>query len=473
MKQTKIIATIGPASSEPQMIEKLINAGVNVFRLNFSHGDHATHKTNIENIRKIATKTSKPIAIMADLQGPKIRVSKFTQGKVELANGSFITLDTEYKDLGDENLVGVDYEHLAHDVKSGDTLLLDDGKLTFIVENVIGSKIKCKVIQGGTLKNNKGINKLGGGLTAPALTEKDFEDISFISTQKVDYVAISFPKAASDVQLAKLKLAELGASKVQIISKMERTEAVAENMNEIIKASDGIMVARGDLAVEVGEALVPGLQKKLVSLCRQHHKLSIVATQMLESMIENPVATRAEVSDIANAVLDGTDAVMLSAETASGKYPLQAVETMARVCAEAEKMADIDIEAKFVHEKFANKQQTIAMAALFSAYHLNCQAIVALTASGSIARWLSRVISGVPIYAVTDSHEAFQTMSMYRGVQPYFLKHKATDTTEHAREACAFLQHQQILHDGDTVVVTMGDKVANVGGTNALKVLTI
>lgn len=473
MKQTKIIATMGPASSDPQMIEKLIGAGVNVFRLNFSHGDHKGHKANIDNIRSVAAKLSKPIAIMGDLQGPKIRVSKFVNSKVELSNGATIVLDTEYKDLGDENIVGVDYENLAKDVKSGDTLLLDDGKITFTVVDVRDSKIKCLVVQGGILKNNKGINKLGGGLTAPALTEKDLEDIKFIATQKIDYVAISFPKDLADVQLAKLKLAEAGSSKVQIISKMERTEAVFENMIDIIKASDGVMVARGDLAVEVGESLVPGLQKKLVRMCRKYHKVSIVATQMLESMIDSPVATRAEVSDIANAVLDGTDAVMLSAETASGNFPLQAVETMTRVCTEAEKMADTDMESKFVHEKFANKQQTIAMAALFSAYHLESKAIVALTASGSIARWLSRVISGVPIYAVTDSHEAFQSMAMYRGVQPFFLKHKATESSEHAKEACNFLQHQQILNDGDTVIVTMGDKVANVGGTNALKVLTI
>lgn len=473
MKQTKIIATMGPASSNPQMIEKLIMAGVNVFRLNFSHGDHPSHKTNIDNIRKVAAKLSKPIAIMGDLQGPKIRVSKFANSKVDLANGATIVLDTEYKELGNENIVGVDYEDLAGDVKSGDTLLLDDGKLNFTVIDVNGSKIKCKVVQGGILKNNKGINKLGGGLTAPALTDKDLEDIKFIATQKIDYVAISFPKDLADVQLAKLKLAEAGSSRVQIISKMERTEAVFDNMIDIIKASDGVMVARGDLAVEVGESLVPGLQKKLVRMCRKYHKVSIVATQMLESMIDSPVATRAEVSDIANAVLDGTDAVMLSAETASGSFPLQAVETMARVCEEAEKMADTDLESKFVHEKFANKQQTIAMAALFSAYHLESKAIVALTASGSIARWLSRVISGIPIYAVTDSPEAYQAMSMYRGVQPFFLKHKATESSEHAKEACNFLQHQQILNDGDTVIATMGDKVANVGGTNALKVLTI
>ena len=472
MKQTKIIVTMGPASANPATIEQLIISGANVFRLNFSHGTHQDHSTNIQNIRKIAAKLSAPVALMGDLQGPKIRVSKFVDNQVELSNGSNITLDTAYTELGNKDIVGVDYTNLAKDLVAGDTLLLDDGKIIFKVINVSGSKINCKVIQGGILKNNKGINKQGGGLTAPALTEKDFADILFIATQPIDYVAVSFPKDDSDIQLARIKLAEAG-SKAQIIAKMERTEAVFDNIVPIVKASDGVMVARGDLAVEVGEALVPGLQKKLVNLCRKYHKVSIVATQMLESMIEHPVATRAEVSDIANAVLDGTDAVMLSAETASGKYPLQAVETMARVCEEAEKMMATNLENQFVREKFAHIQQTIAMAALFSAYHLEAKAIVALTTSGSVARWMSRVISGVPIYAITESPEAFQSMAIYRGVFPFLLKHKASDTSEYAKEACEFLRFQQILEEGDTVIVTMGEKLDKVGGTNSLKVITL
>ncbi len=472
MKQTKIIATMGPASSDPKIIEQLIQAGVNVFRLNFSHGSHEAHLANIKNIRKIADKLSQPIAIMGDLQGPKIRVSKFVNNQVELENGASIVLDTEFTSLGNRDIVGVDYSDLAKDVVNGDTLLLDDGKITFKVTNVTDSKITCKVIQGGILKNNKGINKLGGGLTAPALTDKDLEDIKFIAANEIDYLAVSFPKDENDIQLARLKLAESG-SKALIIAKMERTEAVTKNLHQIIKASDGVMVARGDLAVEVGEALVPGLQKKLVKFCRKYHKVSIVATQMLESMIESPVATRAEVSDIANAVLDGTDAVMLSAETASGNFPIQAVQTMARVCEEAEKMMEADLETNFVHEKFANIQQTIAMAALFSAYHLETKAIVALTTSGSIARWMSRVISGVPIFGVTDSYTAFRSMSMYRGVFPFFLKHKATESSEHAKEACEFLHRQQILAEGDMVIVTMGERIAKVGSTNSLKVITI
>lgn len=472
MKQTKIIATMGPASSSLEMMEKLIKAGVNVFRLNFSHGTHEFQAENVKNIRKTAAKLSVPVAIMGDLQGPKIRVSKFENNQVDLANGDVIVLDTAFDGLGNAKLVGVDYKELAHDVKPQDILLLDDGKITFTVAKVEGSKITCNVTQGGILKNNKGINKLGGGLTAPALTEKDLDDIKFIATQNLDYVAVSFPKEEGDIIFARRKLVEAG-SKAQIIAKIERTEAVFKNLDAIIKASDGVMVARGDLAVEVGEALVPGMQKKMVRLCHKYHKVSIVATQMLESMIENPVATRAEVSDIANAVLDGTDAVMLSAETASGNYPLQAVETMARVCEEAEKMADNNIEAHFVHEKFANTQQTISMAALFTAYHMEAKAIVALTTSGATARWMSRVISGVPIYAITDSQEALQSMAMYRGVYPFFMQHHATNSHEHANEACDFLRRQHILAEGDMIIATMGERVSKIGSTNSLKIIKI
>lgn len=472
MKSTKIIATIGPASSTIEMVEQLILAGVNVFRLNFSHGSHEIHATNIQNIRNLANKLSKPIAIMADLQGPKIRVSKFVDNQVNLVNGGIIVFDTEFNGLGSQELVGVDYKNLAKDVKPGDTLLLDDGKITLSVIKVDENKIHCRVEQGGILKNNKGINKLGGGLTAPALTDKDLDDIKFIAQYDVDYVAVSFPKDDTDIQFARQKLVESGST-AKIIAKIERTEAVFNSMEALINASDGIMVARGDLAVEVGEALVPGLQKKLIRKCRELHKISIVATQMLESMIESPVATRAEVSDIANAVLDGTDAVMLSAETASGNYPLQAVHTMALVCEEAEKMADDKLEANFGTDKFANTQQTISMAALFSAYHMEADAIVALTTSGATALWMSRIISEIPVYAVTDSLKAFQTMAMYRGVFPVLLKHKAQDTSALVHEACEFLKYQHIIQTGNTVIVTFGDFLSQIGSTNSLRVIRV
>jgi len=472
MKQTKIIATMGPASSNPDMIEKLIVAGVNVFRMNFSHGTHEVHEKNIVTVRKISEKLSIPVAIMGDLQGPKIRVGKFENNQVMLENNAKIILDTTYDELGNVGIVGVDYKELSQDVISGDILLLDDGKIRFTVLKVEGTQVHCLVTQGGVLKSNKGINKLGGGLTAPALTDKDLLDIIFIAEQKLDYMAVSFPKEASDMIFARRKLVEAGST-AQLIAKMERTEAVFKNLEEIVQVSDGVMVARGDLAVEVGEALVPGLQKKIVKACHKMYKVSIVATQMLESMIENPVATRAEVSDIANAVLDGTDAVMLSAETASGAFPLQAVETMSRVCTEAEKMIDNEMNLNFMNERFANTQQTIAMSALFSAYHMEAKAIVALTTTGSIARWMSRVISGVPIYAVTDSQQALCSMALYRGVYPYFMKTTSNEVHQHAREVCDYLKLQQILNPDDTVIVTMGESIAKVGSTNTLKVLKI
>jgi len=463
---------MGPASSSIEILEKLILSGVNVFRLNFSHGNHDTHAANIAKIREIGQKLSKAIAIMADLQGPKIRVSKFAHGQAELTTGANIVFDTSYDQLGNKEIVGVDYKNLARDLSAGDILLLDDGKITLKVVTVSGSKIDCKVVQGGILKDNKGINKLGGGLTAPALTDKDLEDIIFIANHDFDYVAVSFPKDETDIQFARQKLVEAG-SRAKIIAKMERTEAVFNSMEAIIKASDGVMVARGDLAVEIGDALVPGVQKKLIKTCRKLYKLSIVATQMLESMIESPVATRAEVSDIANAVLDGADAVMLSAETASGKYPVLAVETMARVCEESEKMVDTKLQANFGTEKFANVQQTVSMAALFSAYHMEANAIVALTTSGATALWMSRIISGIPVYAVTDSVKAFQEMAILRGVYPILLKHKSSDTNSLVYEACDYLKDQRILNVGDTVIVTFGDFLAQIGSTNSLKVVKV
>ena len=472
MKQTKIIATMGPASCNEIMIEKLVQAGVNVFRMNFSHGTHEFHAENIIKIRKTAEKLSVPIGIMADLQGPKIRVSKFEGNQTDLPTGASFILDTAYDSMGNNQIVGVDYKELSNDVKSGDILLLDEGKITFKGVSVTGSKITCNVTQGGILKNNKGINKLGGGLTAPALTEKDLDDIKFIAKQNIDYVAISFPKTAEDMIFARRKLVQAGAN-AQIIAKIERTEAVLHHLDAIIEASDGVMVARGDLAVEVGEAMVPGLQKKIVRTCRKLHKISIVATQMLESMIDNPVATRAEVSDIANAVLDGTDAVMLSAETASGSYPLQAVKTMASVCEEAEKTADYDLETKLQNERFDNIQQTISMAALFSAYHINANAIIALTSSGSTARWMSRVINDKPIYAITDNLTALNGMTLYRSVHAFMMPTKAETTSKHIEQACDFLVRQLVIKAGDTIVVTTGDKVSKIGSTNTVKVIKI
>ncbi|HMT03623.1 MAG TPA: pyruvate kinase [Burkholderiales bacterium] len=469
MKQTKIVATIGPTSSTPEIIEELIKTGVDVFRLNFSHGNYEIHKQNIINIRKISQKLDKHVAIMGDLQGPKIRITKFINDKIILINGQEFILDVDYKELGNNEIVGVTYPELIKDVKVNDILILDDGKITLLVNKIVENKIFCTVTQGGELSNNKGINKLGGGLTAPALTIKDFADIEFASNLEMDYLAISFVKDATDIALAR-KLLASHKSNASIIAKIERVEAIT-NMEQIICAADGLMVARGDLAIEVGDAQVPALQKKLIKVARRKHKLSIVATQMLESMITSPVPTRAEISDIANAVLDGTDAVMLSAETASGHYPIAAVAAMARTCIEAEKNREITLDLDFVGQKFNYINQAIAMSALFSAYHLQAKAIIALTTSGKTALWLSRVNSGIPIFAITSSIFATQKMALYKDVRPIFMPSEAVTTTELLEQTREFLLNNGMINIGDTVLITMGEHLHEIGGSNTMKII--
>jgi pyruvate kinase len=470
MKQTKIIATLGPASSELDMIKQLINAGVDVFRINFSHGTREVQQKNIDNIRKTAAKLGKVIAIMGDLQGPKIRISKFAEGKIELNLGQAFILDCAYKELGNDTIVGVDYAQLAGDVVAGDTLLLDDGKIALVVEKVQGDKVYTKVIQAGVLSNNKGINKQGGGLTAPALTTKDFADIEFACQAKLDYIAVSFVRDATDIALTRTFIAT-HSGHASIIAKIERVEAIT-NMDEIAKACDGIMVARGDLAVEVGDAQVPALQKRMIKIARKNNKLTIVATQMLESMISSPVATRAEVSDIANAVLDGTDAVMLSAETASGAYPVAAVSVMSRTCIEAEKNREVSLDLDLSGQKFDYINQAVAMSTLFSAYHLQAKAIIALTTSGATALWLSRINIGIPVYAMTDSNKAAQQMALYNNVHPILVDTKAKNTTDLRVEAKKTLLDSKLIEKGDTVLLTCGDNLHEIGGTNTMKIET-
>lgn len=468
-KKTKIIATIGPASSDPAIISELITTGVDLFRINFSHGKRESHQENIDNIRRISDDLGKIVAIMGDLQGPKIRVSKFIDGKVNLKLNDKIILDCAYKELGSAERVGVDYPDLAKDVSKNDILLLDDGKISFKVEKVVGEEVHCLVIQEGVLSNNKGINKLGGGLTAPALTTKDFADIQFASEAKLDYLAVSFVRDATDIILTRTLIAT-HSGKASVIAKIERVEAIA-NLEQIVQAADGIMVARGDLAVEVGDAQVPALQKKMIKSAQKNHKLSIVATQMLESMIANPVATRAEISDIANAVLDGTDAVMLSAETASGAHPIFAVQTMARTCIEAEKNRDTVIDLDFSGQKFEHINQAIAMSALFSGYYLQAKAIVSLTTSGVTALWLSRVNSGIPVYAITDSKLAAQQMALYRDVHPIFVGGDAKDVDAMLDHARITLIGLGAITEGDTVLLTMGNHLHEIGGTNTMKIV--
>ena len=381
-RTTKIVATLGPASSDPETLEKLVVAGIDVVRLNFSHGSLADHRQRVDALRLAMHACRRTVGVMADLQGPKIRIGKFAGSKILLKpdQGFILAADCE---LGDSSRVGLDYPELVREVTAGDVLLLDDGRIVMDVTAVDEDEIFCRVRHGGELSNNKGINKLGGGLSAPALTDKDKEDIRSAAVLAVDYVAVSFPKSGADMRQARQLLAEAG-SRALLVAKIERVEAI-RNLEDILDASDGVMVARGDLAVEVGDAAVPALQKRIIRAAREHNRFAITATQMMESMIHSPVPTRAEVSDVANAVLDGTDAVMLSAETAAGEFPVQTVEAMARICLEAEKTADVSLEKHFLDRVFTRIDQSIAMAALFAANHLKVKAIAALTESGSTA----------------------------------------------------------------------------------------
>ena len=471
MRATKIVATLGPASSHPDMLEAMIRAGVNVVRLNFSHGTAQDHIDRATLVRAAAQRAGREVGIMADLQGPKIRVGKFAEGKVMLVPGEKFVLDASRTEPGNLEGVGLDYKELPRDVKAGDTLLLNDGLIVLTIDKVVGPAVHTTVKLGGELSNNKGINKQGGGLTAPALTAKDMDDIKTAMGLKADYVAVSFPKNATDMELARQLCNVAGAAeghKPALIAKIERAEAIPELAN-ILKVSDGIMVARGDLAVEVGNAAVPGLQKHMIKMAREMDKVVITATQMMESMIVNPVPTRAEVSDVANAVLDGTDAVMLSAETAAGKYPLETVKEMANICQEAEKAEYSELGADFTGKTFKRIDQSIAMGALFTAHHLGAKAIVALTDSGSTALWMSRHNVRMPIYAVTSNLSTQRRMTLYRNVRPLLMEASADRDTALA-EAEDQLKKRGIVHSGDVYAITVGEPMGQPGGTNTLKI---
>jgi pyruvate kinase len=471
MRATKIVATLGPASSDPALLEAMIRAGVNVVRLNFSHGTAQDHIDRATLVRAAAQRAGREVGIMADLQGPKIRVGKFAEGKVMLVPGEKFVLDASRTEPGNLEGVGLDYKELPRDVKAGDTLLLNDGLIVLTIDKVVGPAVHTTVKLGGELSNNKGINKQGGGLTAPALTAKDMDDIKTAMGLMADYVAVSFPKNATDMELARQLCNVAGAAtghKPALIAKIERAEAIPELAN-ILKVSDGIMVARGDLAVEVGNAAVPGLQKHMIKMAREMDKVVITATQMMESMIVNPVPTRAEVSDVANAVLDGTDAVMLSAETAAGKYPLETVKEMANICQEAEKAEYSELGADFTGKTFKRIDQSIAMGALFTAHHLGAKAIVALTDSGSTALWMSRHNVRMPIYAVTSNLSTQRRMTLYRNVRPLLMEASADRDTALA-EAEDQLKKRGIVHSGDVYAITVGEPMGQPGGTNTLKI---
>ena len=469
-KSTKIVATLGPASSDRDVLMRMIAHGVDVVRMNFSHGTKEEHLARAELVRDVARSLERTVGIMCDLQGPKIRIGKFEAGRVTLNKGETFTLDADCP-VGDQHQVGLDYKELPHDVGAGAVLLLGDGRLVLDVQKVQDSRITTTVRVGGVLSNNKGINRQGGGLTAPALTAKDMEDIKTAVAMRADFLAVSFPKSGADMYMAR-ELMRAAGGRSMLIAKMERTEAILA-MDEIMDSCDGIMVARGDLAVEVGDAAVPALQKRMIRAARERNKLTITATQMMESMITSPVPTRAEVSDVANAVLDGTDAVMLSAETASGKYPVETVESMARICLEAEKSADVTLDREFLNRVFTRVDQSIAMAALFTAYHLKVKAIASLTQSGSTALWMSRLNCGVPIYALTPEVSTRYKLSLFRDVYPLMLQYVGDNRETLLRLAEEKLLAAGVVKQGDLIVLTVGEPIGQPGGTNTMKIIKI
>ncbi|MCS5712582.1 pyruvate kinase [Candidatus Berkiella aquae] len=471
-RRTKIITTLGPATDQYDKMYALIEAGANIMRINLSHGSHDEHRKRIELAMSCAKELNKTIGILLDLQGPKIRIAKFQNPEgILLKDGDTFFLDANCdKHAGNQTEVGLDYPELPQEVSAGDQLLLDDGRIVMSVVGVKGSRIECRVDNGGRLTNNKGLNRKGGGLSAPSLTEKDINDIDFIATQPVDYVALSFPREAADIHEARRLLRQAG-SQAQIVAKIERAEAIT-NIDELIDAADALMVARGDLGVEIGFAELPGVQKHIINRARERDKPVITATQMMESMIHNSIPTRAEVSDAANAILDGTDAVMLSAETATGDYPVKVVSTLNEICLAAERHRAPRLMVPETNEKYDRHDKAIAMAAMTIASHVPIKAIVALTESGSTPLWMSRIRSGIPIYALSRDPSTCRRVTLYRGVYPVEFDLTLHKIWEISRQALALLVKQGILQEGDKVIVTKGDVLGVVGHTNALKILT-
>jgi pyruvate kinase len=471
-RRTKIVATLGPATDDPKVMDKLIEAGVDVIRLNFSHGTAAVHARRAQLARDAARAHDRHVGVLVDLQGPKIRIGRFKQGKVELLEGEQFILDADWPlDAGTKERVGVTYKTLPQDVDRGATLLLDDGRIVLWVDRVLGAEITCRVVVGGELRDSKGINRQGGGLTAKALTDKDRADIKHAAELGADYLAVSFPRSAADIHEAR-ELFRAAGGHGGIIAKIERAEAV-QAIAEITHAADVVMIARGDLAVEIGDADVPPIQKRIVRVARRLNKIVITATQMMESMIENAIPTRAEVSDVANAVLDGTDAVMLSAETASGKHPVAAVAAMDRVCRVAEHEDEMVHPRQRREAPFKRVDEAIAMAVMYVANHLPVKAIAALTESGSTALWMSRVSSAVPIYAMTPSPQTQTKVTMYRGVFPVAFEQRSNDPAAVLKQAVGELRRRGAVSDDDLVIVTIGEPLAKPGGTNTMKIIRV
>jgi pyruvate kinase len=472
-RRTKIVATLGPSTDDPAVLERLIRAGADVLRVNFSHGAAEEQAQRINLVRSVAEKVGRYVGIMGDLRGPKIRIESFRDGGVTLHEGEKFVLDTAREPKsGDQHGVGVAYGDLTKDVEPGDMLLLDDGQVLLQVDDVDGTEVRSTVALGGQLVDNKGLNKRGGGLSAPALTDKDRRDIQTAARLGLDFISVSFAREAGDIEEAR-ELLRAAGGEGYIVAKIERAEAV-QNIRSIIDVSDVIMVARGDLAVEVGYASMTGLQKGLIRLARARNRVSITATQMLESMIHHASPTRAEVSDVANAVMDGTDAVMLSAETAVGRYPVQAVTTMSELCIGAEKHETFRRAANYrLEDVFHHVDEAIAMAAMYTANHLNVRAIIALTESGSTTLWMSRVRSDIPIYAFTRHEATRRRVTMYRGVYPVPFDVVQTEPAALHQSMFEILRRDGAVRPGDLVLLTKGDQEGVAGRTNTLQILTV
>ncbi|MGC1549516.1 MAG: pyruvate kinase [Rhodanobacter sp.] len=471
-RRTKIVATLGPATDAPGMLEKIIAEGVDVVRLNLSHGQPDDHRARAVAVRKAADAAGREVGVLADLQGPKIRIEKFANGPIELRDGDSFVLDCAPGAApGDTQRVGVSYHDLPRDVHAGDVLLLDDGLVAMTVLEVVGAEVRCQVLIGGKLSDRKGLNRQGGGLSVSALSDKDRADIKLAAEIGADFLAVSFVRSAADMDEARRLLREAGGN-AALVAKIERADAIPV-LGEIIDASDVVMVARGDLGVEIGDAELPGLQKKIIREAVARNRAVITATQMLQSMVRSPIPTRAEVLDVANAVIDGTDAVMLSEESAAGAHPDKAVAALCRICLGAERQFEPKEDRTTTAHRLDRTDQAIALAAMVLAAEVGVRAIVALTESGATAQWLSRYRSAVPIYALSPFDDARRRMLMLRDVQPVKFTHTTQTPALSARAAVQQLFAAGKLSEGDRVVLTHGDHIGRGGGTNTLKLLSV
>jgi pyruvate kinase len=475
LRRTKIVATLGPATDRSGELEKMIQAGLDVVRINMSHGNPIEHKGRVDAVRALAKKLDREVGVLVDLQGPKIRIARFAEDKIFLEAGDLFSLDNNVDlNAGNQHEVGLTYKSLPYDVKPGNRLLLDDGRLVFEVIDVVDERVNCTVIVGGALSNNKGINLQGGGLSAAALTDKDKEDILTAAEMEADFLALSFPRSAEDVEYCR-SLAQKAGLNCAIVSKIERAEAVADDatLDGIILASDVIMIARGDLGVEVGDAQLPALQKKMIKRARQLNRVTITATQMMETMIDNAIPTRAEVFDVANAVMDGSDAVMLSGETATGKSPSLVIQTMGNICHEAEKSRTSRESTHRIDESFTAVDETIAMSAMYAANHFDVKCIASLTESGNTALLMSRISSGIPIIALTPHIKTRRKVTLFRGVYPSLVNYDGLNDGNVRDIIMERIKSFGIAKQGDLVLLTRGETRGILGGTNSMEIVKI